>query len=166
MSTWRWALNQTYTMLVSFQIYKPQQSPAGLSKDVPLQTPNIWKNSKFVEWGFDQYPLQHKLVYYFIPLTCTMQHLFRPTYRVQRHTGAKRPPSTVEKIRVYVWFLESWPPGNRKQNQINRPSCLDLEYGKNDSAQIQSNPDKFLASVLCLSEDFIRTRTLSGLTFS
>ena len=30
---------------------------------------------------------------------------------------------------------------------------------------IQSNPDKVLASVLCQSEDFIRTRTLSGLTF-
>ena len=31
--------------------------------------------------------------------------------------------------------------------------------------EIQSNPDKVLASVLCQSEDFIRTRTLSGLTF-
>ena len=30
---------------------------------------------------------------------------------------------------------------------------------------IQSNPDKVLASVLCQSEDFIRTRNLSGLTF-
>ena len=28
----------------------------------------------------------------------------------------------------------------------------------------QSNPDKVLASILCQSEDFIRTRTLSGLT--
>ena len=31
--------------------------------------------------------------------------------------------------------------------------------------EIQSNPDKVLASVLCQSEDFIRTRTLSELTF-
>ena len=30
---------------------------------------------------------------------------------------------------------------------------------------VQSNPDKVLASVLCQGEDFIRTRTLSGLTF-
>ena len=31
--------------------------------------------------------------------------------------------------------------------------------------QVQSNPDKVLASVLYQSEDFIRMRTLSGLTF-
>ena len=31
--------------------------------------------------------------------------------------------------------------------------------------ELQSNPDKVLASVLCQSEDFIRMRTLSGLTF-
>ena len=37
--------------------------------------------------------------------------------------------------------------------------CLTL------SINLQSNPDKVLASVLCRSEYFIRTRTLSGLTF-
>ena len=30
---------------------------------------------------------------------------------------------------------------------------------------VQSNPDRVLASILCQSEDFIRTRSLSGLTF-
>ena len=140
MSTWRWTLNETYTMVKSFQIYKPLQSPSGFSKDIPLQTPNIWKNSKFVEWGFDHYLLQHKLVYYYIPLTCTMFNVIQ---------AQKDPHQLWEKIWDCVWILESWPPGNRKQNQINRPSCLDLEFGKYDSAQIQSDPDKVFASVLC-----------------
>ena len=34
---------------------------------------------------------------------------------------------------------------------------------KHSIGYLQSNPDKVLASVLCQSEDFIRTRTLSGL---
>ena len=47
----------------------------------------------------------------------------------------------------------------------HRPISVIPPLAKIIEKTLQSNPDKVLASGLCQSEDFIRTRNLSGLTF-
>ena len=73
---------------------------------------------------------------------------------IKRHKGS-----------IGIDFLNYFGLGISWQLHVWLSSSLVLVNQVNMAADIQSNPDKVLASVLCQSEDFIRTRTLSGLTF-